>query len=357
MNHRITFNQVVDALEKNDQPFATLTLQNDVQLVISKRGGRIFGPFLTPQDQSLFWLNNAFANPTAFKAFLNSGDWNLGGERIWIAPEIQYLVKDRSDFWGSIRVPTQMDPGQYRLDDSQPGTIRLSQDLTLRAFNLATGQKELHMEKVIRPVEDPLRNLGNYAAVLTAGLTFAGYEQVVSLAERQSDDIVSEVWNLVQLNPGGQLIIPAFARIEFSNYFEPVDAEHQTINPNYVCLNITGKRRYKVGYKAAQVFGRLAYMKQLDNQRATLIVRNFFNNPSAFYAEEVAGLPGRRGYSIHVYNDDGALGGFGELECNGQTIGGVTGRSVTTDQFVLWVYVGDANKVKQLVPHLLGVAL
>ncbi|NJN98830.1 MAG: hypothetical protein HC875_34425 [Anaerolineales bacterium] len=86
-------------------------------------------------------------------------------------------------------------------------------------------------------------------------------------------------------------------------------------------------------------------------------MRNFFNNPAAPYVEERAPWPGQRGHSVHIYNDDGGLGGFGELECNGQTIGGDTGRSSSADQFVLWLYVGAADKVKNLIPHLLGIEI
>ena len=356
MNNKVTFHQVVDSLEKNKHSYAILTLQNDVQLVISQHGARILGPFLSSESESIFWLNKALAEPSLFAEFLASGDWNIGGERIWVAPEIQYLVKDRADFWSSVRVPPQMDPGQYTLEQPRPQQVRLTQNLTLDAFNLATGQKELQIEKVIGQVEDPLRNLSNYR-VLTDGLLFAGYEQVVSLAESKSDDIVSEAWNLVQLNPGGQLLIPASPHVEFSDYFEPVDDAYQNIHANYVSLNITGNRRYKIGYKAAQVFGRLAYLNQFDDDRAYLIVRNFFNNPSTSYVEEPPDSPDQRGHSIHVYNDGGDLGGFGELEVNGQTIGGDTGRSSGKDQFVLWLYVGARDKVKQLVPHLLGIEI
>jgi hypothetical protein len=354
MNNKITFQQVVASLAENNQPFATLTLQNNICLIISQRGGRILGPFLSPDRESIFWLNRAFARPASLAEFLASGDWNLGGERIWIAPEIQYLVRDRSDFWGSIGVPDQMDPGQYTLDQPRPNQWRLSQEITLEAFNLATGQKKLTVEKRINRVEDPLRNLSNYAALLN-GVIFAGYEQVVSLSEKELDDIVSEVWNLIQLNPGGQLLIPASPHVEHTDYYEPIDNHYQSRHPNYLSLKITGDRQYKVGYKAAHVFGRLAYFNHLDGGQAYLLVRNFFNNPAAPYAEEPAGAPGQRGHSIHVYNDDGNLGGFGELECNGQTIGGVTGKPSTTDQFVLWFYVGAVDKVKRLVPHLLGI--
>jgi hypothetical protein len=356
MNNRITYQQIVIALDQNRLPYTSLTLQNNVTLIVTQRGGRILGPFLSPTAGSIFWTNKAFATPAALAEFLESGDWNLGGERIWIAPEVQYLVRDRADFWGSIRVPEQMDPGQYQLDQPDSDQARLVQQIALEANNLASGQKKLQIEKLIAPVEDPLRYLGGYETLL-AGVTFAGYEQVVTLTETKCDDIVSESWNLVQLNPGGQLLIPASPQVEYSDYFEPVDQNYQQIQANHIRVYITGDRRFKVGYKAAQVFGRLAYFNRLDEGRAYLLVRNFFNNPASIYAEEPAGQPGRRGHSIHVYNDDGGLGGFGELEVNGQTVGGDTGRSSSTDQYVLWLYVGAEEKVKQLAPQLLGVTI
>jgi hypothetical protein len=356
MNNRVTYQQIVTALEQNRLPYLTLTLQHNVSLIVTQRGGRILGPFLSSTEESIFWTNKAFATPALLAEFLESGDWNLGGERIWIAPEIQYLVRDRSDFWGSIRVPEQMDPGQYHLDQPEPNQVRLVQEIVLEAHNLASGKKGLQVEKLIAPVEDPLRYLSSYQALLD-GITFAGYEQVVTLTETKADDIASESWNLVQVNPGGQLLIPASSQVEYSDYFEPVDEEYQKIEANHIRVNITGDRRVKVGYKAAQVFGRLAYFNHLDEGRAYLVVRNFFNNPASIYAEEPAGQPGRRGHSIHVYNDDGALGGFGELEVNGQTIGGATGKLSSTDQYGLWLYVGAAEKVKQLIPHLLGITI
>lgn len=356
MNHRVSFQQVITSLEKNNQSYTTLILQNGVSLIIPQRGARVLGPFLASDSESIFWLNQAFAHPDSFKQFLNSGDWNLGGERVWIAPEIQYLVRDRADFWGTIRVPEQMDPGNYSLDQLGSQQCRLVQSLTLSAYNLASGQKELHVERFIKPADDPLRYLSNYQTLID-GLTFAGYEHTISLSETSLDNKMSESWDLIQLNPGGQLLIPASPHVEYSDYYEPITPTFQSIYPNHVSLRITGDRQYKVGYKAAHVFGRLGYFNQLDDGRAYLIVRNFFNNPAAPYLEERAAWPGQRGHSIHVYNDDGALGGFGELECNGQAIGGDTGRSAAADQFVLWLYVGAADKVRKLIPHLLGLEL
>lgn len=356
MTTKISYQQIVARLEENDLPFGELALQNGVTIILSQHGGRTFGPFLSKESESIFWANDVFARPETFKAFLRSGSWNIGGDRMWIAPEIQYHVPDRSDFWGSVFWPEQVDPGTYSLEQPESGQWRLSQDMVLEAYNLASGQKELCLERLIRQVEDPLRNVGGYPELLD-GVLYAGYEQVVTLTERKRDDILSEAWCLTQLNPGGVLVIPASPRVEYTDYYRPIDESLQTIHPNHVRLEITGDRQYKVGYKAAHVFGRLAYFNHFDDGRAYLIVRNFFNNPSAPYAEEPDHTPGCRGHSIHVYNDDGNAGGFGELECNAQTIGGETGRSSRTDQLVLWLYVGAPEKVKEIGLHLLGIEL
>ena len=125
---------------------------------------------------------------------------------------------------------------------------------------------------------------------------------------------------------------------------------------------MTGDRRYKVGIKAAQTFGRLGYFHRSAGSgdaalTAYLIVRNYFNNPSSPYTEEPPQTPGGAGDSIHVYNDGGLFGGFGELECQGQAIGGYTGRSASTDQQLLWVYWGPADKVARIGMQLLGAEL
>ncbi len=353
----ITDRHIVDRLEENGLRYAVLPLQNGVTIIISERGGRVFGPFLEPAGESIYWVSGAFTQTETFRKFLDAGDWNLGGDRNWIAPEVQYIVKDRANPAGSESVPAQMDPGQHRLDQPRSGQWRLRQDMTLTAYNTATGLKELHLETLTRPIEDPLRYVGNYHN-LAAGVVYAGYEQVISLSESKLDAIMSEAWNVIALNPGGVMLVPVSPSFEVTDYVpQPIDANFQAIHSNYVSLRVTGDRQYKVGYKAAHTTGRLAYLNYLDDGRAYLVIRNFFNNPSSIYIEEPAPHPGRWGDSIHVYNDGGQYGGYGELESHGQTIGGMTGKSSSTDQFALWLYVGAPGKIEEIAAHLLGIDL
>jgi hypothetical protein len=348
-------NQIIARLDEHQIPYTELVLQNGVSLLLSQLGGRAYGPFLTPDSASLFWVPAIFTDPQAFTAHLPSG-WNYGGERFWIGPEIQYLVKDRRDYFGSIFIPPAMDPGNWKLEASGPHCWRLSQDLTLEAFNLATGSKTLHIEATFAPTPNPLRHLSAQAGLM-AGVTYAGYEQTAYLRESARDNIYSAVWNLAMLNPGGELFIPCTPGAEATCYKGDLDRRVLEFNRHYARLQITGTQMYKAGFKAVQTFGRMAYLHPENNGQSYLLVRNFSNHPSSEYPEEPPDTPGRRGDDIQIYNDDGGFGDFGEMEWNGQTIGGDTGRSESHDTLALYLFSGPADRLRAILVEILGIEL
>lgn len=353
----VGFEQVRERIEENGLRHERLALQDGAFVVVLEYGGRILGPFLAEDEGSIFWLNRVWQDPDAFASFVAAREWNLGGERVWIAPEIQYSVRDRNDFWGTVACPPEVDPGHYTLESS-PGGCALHQTCTLQAYNLASGSKELTIQRTMRPAANPLLALDRFDQLMQ-DVVYAGYEHAVTISESRQDEILSEGWALIQLNPGGDLLMPASPELEAVDYFAPVDAAHQVIDRDsgVVRVKISGRRQFKVGYKACHLFGRIGYVNQLHNDRWYLLVRNFFNNPSVPYAEEPPHLPGCHGHSVHVYNDDGSLGGFGELEMMGQTIGGGTGRSTSSDQFLSWLFVGLEASVQRLARHLLGISV
>ena len=374
MSPAITLTQVQQRIEENHLRHEILDLQDGACVIVLERGGRILGPFLNAQGESMLWLNAIWASTADFAAFLGAeslghDQWNLGGDRIWIAPEIQYSVRDRNDFWGTVQCPPAVDPGHYRLQRPRSDTVALSQDVRLQAHNLASGAKELHIDRRVRAAANPLRALAEVDALM-ADVQFAGLEHSLTLAEARTDEIMSEGWNIAQLHPGGEILIPASPLVTYNDYFAPVDAEHLRIDRDtgLVRIKICGRKQFKVGFKAAHVFGRLAYVNRLHDGRSCLLIRNFFNNPSALYAEEPPHLPGCHGHSVHIYNDDGnrkqsmpsigaSVGGFGELEVMAQTIGGETGRSASTDAFLFWLFAGPPERLHLIARHLLGVSL
>jgi hypothetical protein len=208
------------------------------------------------------------------------------------------------------------------------------------------------LERILRPAPDPLRDAG--VPGLLDGVLYAGYEHSITLSGQEGDPIPAQVWNLIQLHAGGRILVPCSPHITITDYNEPVDDAHRTVTDHYASFRLTGTRRYKVGLRAAHTFGRLGYFSS-DGTRAYLIARSFVNNPSSVYNEEPADLPGARGDSIHIYNDGGMFGGFGELEVQGQAIGGESALASVRDPMYLWIYEGPVAQVGCIAHHLLGI--
>ena len=66
----IDLKTVVARLKENDFTYEIVDLAQDVQIIVSAYGGRIFGPFVG-KGKSLCWINPCFGSAQAFKAFLN----------------------------------------------------------------------------------------------------------------------------------------------------------------------------------------------------------------------------------------------------------------------------------------------
>ena len=187
------------------------------------------------------------------------------------------------------------------------------------------------------------------------GVSYAGYRHGVALAMTGSNDREAqcEAWTLCQLEPPGTILVPCTVGTEYQDYYEPADSSCLRFVEGAVAFSLTGNRRYKVGLRSPHLLGRVAYLKPAGSQ-SELFVRNFLNDPSSEYVEEPDGLPGCRGLSFHVYNDGGVFGGFGELECNGRTVGAHTGRTENHDEFGFWYFRGPKERILDIGRILIG---
>jgi hypothetical protein len=258
-------------------------------------------------------------------------------------------VRDRANFQETLFIPFDNDPGNYMLTKNDGG-VSLEQTLELEAFNLARGQKKLTLKRFFSPVPNPLRHVA-LGETLMQGVTFAGYAQEVVLRDLSYDRTMSESWLVTQLPRGGDIIIPTSEHAETTPFFGASPADKMKWQNGYFRVALEGNDLYKLGYKSAFLTGRVAFLE--DN---LLVIRTFFNNPSSEYAEEPPHLSGNRGHSVFVFNDGGTLGGFGELECNGQTVG-VAGKSTAHDLFVTWLFTGGRARLRSVAEVLLGAGL
>lgn len=349
-----SYQTVLARLDEQGITHRTLVLEDSSLLLVSQRGARLYGPFPSESEGSENWMPDAFGSAEDFAALMESGHWNVGGERVWIGPEIQYMIPDRSDYWGSYDLPQSMDPGEHTWEGGEDDCV-LTRRSSLAGYNLGSGQVELDVRIGVTAAANPLRFTSAYAQGLS-DVRFAGYTQRVEMSFDGGAPLLSEAWNLAQIRPGGRVLIPATPMVEVTDYYEP-SADFVDVVPGAVSARVTGDRRYKIGVKAAHVNGRLGYFREGEGSDSSLIVRNFPNDPSSVYAEEPDFSEGVLGDSIHIYNDDGGLGGFGELEARGLTIGGTTGRVSSADEFTSWWFFGTVEQLNVISHHLLGVAL
>lgn len=343
---------VLSRLNENGLAHQMLPLQNGVNAIVTSRGGRVLGPFL-PSGESVTWLAECWGSADGFREFLAGGSWNQGGDRVWIAPEIQFAVTDRERFWETLQTPCEMDPGEYALA-AHAGGCSIEKSLDLAVHYPEPGRKRLSLRRVVAPAPHPLRELLDDKSI-PGRVRYAGYNQEIVLRDLDGGAVMAESWNLSQVKPGGELFVKVFNgdTVRPVDYYEPVDEAHMSVAGDMVRLKITGDRRYKIGLKAAVVTGRMAYLRRRRGG-SLLYVRHFFSNPSAYYNEEPPLCPGVKGCSVHVYNDSGASGGFGEIESNGQAVGGAAGRSVSIDSFATWIFDGDDGAIDFVFEFLMG---
>jgi hypothetical protein len=223
----IGIDDVTARLREHDLPSGVLDLPGGGRLLVSQRGGRLM-PFL-PSGESALWLSPALGDADGFDAFLRRDDWNLGGERIWIAPEIQFTIRDRRDFWGSYALPAAMDPGSWTLEGLGDGGVRAAPGG--RAVGAQPGVRD-QAPGGRAPACARLRTRSGRGDGVVDGVAFLGYEHDVELRDLEPNAIAAQAWNLIQLIPGGWVLLPTLSEVTPRAYFEPVRPEHVVSTPD-----------------------------------------------------------------------------------------------------------------------------
>lgn len=331
--------------------YEILTVGDGWQVIITEHGGHVFGPFSDTCPEGIFWLPDDIKDPAQYKKRIDDKLWNIGGDRVWIAPEIQFNIRDRSHFRETLKTPTTIDPGTYTMT-RDGDAVHLKMSLDLESFNTVVGSLHADFHRMIHRAENPLRFLPFYRELME-GLSYCGIEEVIDLAETSGQDIFAESWDLLQIRPKGTLFIPMYRPLRGTDHYEPA-GDHEALAENGITLRITGDSRYKIAYRSALLTGRFGYLADSDTDESVLIIICYPNNPSAMYSEEPPLIEGDTGYSIHVYNDDGNSGGFAEMECNMLTIGNPTGIHRSVDRLTKWIFTGKKEQLKAVAETLLG---
>lgn len=343
----MTKNTLYERMRESGMRYKEISIGEKISAVVMERGGRVLGIFQEGKGENLLWTNPLLDNEESAGEMLKGNMWNTGGDRLWVGPEIRYSVSDRRRFWETLHTPESIDPGSYTLEE-RDGDCILRQRLCISEKDGGCGKAMLEVERHIRECKNPLRESEAFEEIME-GVEYAGYEQILDLS---GEGTSVEGWNLLQVNSGGCVYIPMYYPCRGTDYYEPA-RKFETLLSNAVMLKATGSDRYKVGYKAAYVTGRIGYAC-IWNGVPCLIIRNFPNDPSGLYEEEPPLDQGNKGFSIHIYNDNGNPPSFTELECNLPAIMG-SQRKKCSEIISTWIFCGNKVQLQEIGKRLLGI--
>lgn len=349
----MSFEHVTSVFKLADEKYEVFSLSENYSFIVPLAGGHFLGPFCHKTGKSLFWLNcDALSTADSLRNFRGNGGWNLGGERLWLSPEIRFGIRNELDYWGSLFVSSDIDPGLYSSATTE-GSLELTLVAGLDTFNPPMGKVKYKVIRQLTRSPNPLLTIPQ-TKELTNRVEYIGYSHDARLREIGGGAVAAEPWSLVQLIPNGEIIFPISECLDYEDYYEPIDGDYYSAFGNTARIRITGDRRYKIGVRSRCHFGRVGYVTEFGECQC-LVIRNFYNDPSESYAERPAERPECKGLSLHFYNDGGMFGGFGEMESTGRPVGGGSGRIEGWDTFNTWIFLGEAEDIRQIGRMLLGV--
>ena len=245
----------------------------------------------------------------------------MGGDRLWIAPEVAYfwpsLEDARRDPVGTSRVPVGLDPGTWAVDHQWEGGVCLAQSTTLT--DARDGKSiTLSMKRTVSVIAPPFG--------VSSGVGCVSFLVQNDLEATGGDDgAVAAAWDILQVPPGGALVCPVTRAVTPRSYYEPFGDEHVTVADGAVRFTVDAKRRIKMGLRPEHTTGRMGYHRPLADGQSALIVRVFPVYPGEQYVDVPRDHPAEQrtgGDALQAYNDDLTYGPFGETGVCGAGGGG-----------------------------------
>lgn len=303
-------------------------------------------------DENLMWVDETIMNNTYFQK--KPYFWNAGGLRTWIAPEDLFFVNaDKNpDSWF---VPQSLDPILFTIVSRNTSLVEFEAEIDLPA-NIGKTYNLTLKRRIALLTEVPFE-----IGPLSPGVEFMGIEKTHSITNR-SDNVIGVdlpyvcLWSLLQIKPSGTTLVPlkegADPQSAYREYFNPL-GDRLAISNNIISIKIDGEYRCKIGVRPEAAGKGLAYLRDNGNNRGVLFVKLFPIDPNGIYVDKPWGKESNYGDVIELYNDDGKMGGFTEIECHGPAL--KLGKGDTQSHTLqLLMFRGLLPDLKKIGSSLLG---
>ncbi len=345
--------QTIQAAGKRSEVLQTA---DGTRMLMFPYGARVLGLFSAENDQSFYWNNPRLEQDATARSLLTSDGWhNTGGDRTWIAPEWDTFYPDANS--NAYLQPRELDMSDYSLEDVCGG-MQFSRRMTL---HLARSNRDiaLQLTKWFGTAANPLRREREMVSLL-AGVEYAGYTQRVTL---QSLDGPADqpagvgIWNLLQLPAGGEMLVPLYSRTTPQKCFGNIPADRVTIDDRLLRVKVDFAGSHKIALKAAAVCGRAGYVF-CGGDQFSLVIRNFFVNPSGEYIDVQRHDPDDYGYAFQMCRvDEPQYGSFCELEYHAPAVGALPDPAKSEDISQVWAFRGRREAIDAIARKLLGATI
>jgi hypothetical protein len=307
--------------------------------------------FAPQAGENFYWTHPALQTAATAQEFYASPAWhNSGGERTWLAPEVDFFLPDypnKDKYWQ----PRQLDPGDYRLVRDERGDRLVNRLQCVLSRTKTTVDMEI--TKSIGPAPNPLRHAFQ---LNLSGLSYAGYSQetTLELLACQGDPQAQVgLWNLIQMPHGGDLLVATCGRSYPAVVFGTLSPQDLAIGDHVVRYRMRARGEQKLSFLAVEVTGRIGYRYPLGDGSWSLVIRNVFINPSGQYVDVPWDAPGVFGYAVQACSINSPLGQFSELEYHVPAVSPDAGRNFCADVSQVWAFRGPREQIDTVVHALL----
>jgi hypothetical protein len=349
----LVLNTITQSLAETGKACELFATSDGTRLLLLPYGARVVGLYAPESAENFFWTNPLLdRGETARLLFANDGWHNTGGDRTWVAPELDTFFRDATfqQYWQ----PRQLDMSDYTVDRAHGG-IQLTRKMTLH-LSRANCDRNLRLTKWFGPAANPLRCECDLTAVLAA-VQYAGYSQRVvmhSLDALGGQSPGVGIWNLVQLPPGGEMIVPLYRRQDPQKCFGDIPADRVNLCDHLLRIQADFSGSHKIAMKAAALCGRTGYL-YARGDAWSLVVRNFFVNPSGHYIDVQRHDMDDFGYAFQMCRvDETDFGSFCEMEYHAPALGAPPDPARCEDVSQLWAFRGPRVAIDAIMHQLLG---
>jgi hypothetical protein len=331
------YDTLIESMKAARLPFREISIPGGGRAAVAATGGSLLGLSVDGIDENIPYVNESIAQ-SGWLAGKNSSQ--IGGLRLWFAPEYAYFWKGRPDAkaLSNYHVQAGCDPGDYRFVDAGKQSVRMELSATLRDFRDGARVK-FAVERVVSAAPPPVH---------ARGLRFAGLrlQHRIELLRAAPGKRV-ELWHLLQIPPGSRMLVPTRGPARPLVYFNAFHNSDWRAGKDALTWHYRGTATAKIGLDLSQVTGRAGVLRPLGRGQFAAIIWQFPLCPGMRYTDGPS--EAKSGDQV-VQAWDGF--GFGELEYHSPSVGSED--PIYAEHSLLWCYAGSLARVNKIAGELLG---